>query len=61
MSHRTVYVQDEDGKLGFRIIFDSMYDNELVEDIKNLDILNMTPLDAMNALYNLQSKAKKLK
>ena len=41
--------------------FDSMYDNELVEDIKSLDILNMTPLDAMNALYNLQSKAKKLK
>ena len=41
--------------------FDSMYDNELVEDIKSLDILNMTPLDAMNALYNLHSKAKKLK
>lgn len=41
--------------------FDSVYENDLAEEIKNLDILNMTPLDAMNALYNLQSKAKKLK
>ncbi|MGL5751959.1 MAG: DNA mismatch repair protein MutS, partial [Paraclostridium sp.] len=41
--------------------FDVMNDNELLEDIKNLDILNMTPLDAINALYNLHSKAKKMK
>ena len=24
----------------------------------NLDLLNMTPLDAINALYSLQKKAK---
>ncbi|WP_270647248.1 DNA mismatch repair protein MutS [Paeniclostridium hominis] len=42
-----------------QISFDTIYDNDLINDIKNLDILNMTPLDAMNALYNLQSKAKK--
>ena len=44
-----------------QISFDTIYDNDLINDIKNLDILNMTPLDAMNALYNLQSKAKKIK
>ncbi|MDU1539658.1 MAG: DNA mismatch repair protein MutS [Paeniclostridium sordellii] len=44
-----------------QISFDTIYDNDLINDIKDLDILNMTPLDAMNALYNLQSKAKKIK
>ena len=30
----------------------------ILDEIKNLDILSMTPLDAMNALFNLQKKAK---
>ncbi|RDC48256.1 hypothetical protein DVA85_29865, partial [Acinetobacter sp. RIT592] len=42
-----------------QISFGSVYDESLVEEIKKLDILNMTPLDAMNALYSLQTKAKK--
>lgn len=41
-----------------QISFDNMDENKLVDEIINLDILNMTPLDAMNALYNLQKKAK---
>ena len=41
--------------------FTNVYDENLVDEIKKLDILNMTPLDAMNALYNLQNKAKKIK
>ncbi|WP_250673972.1 DNA mismatch repair protein MutS [Paraclostridium ghonii] len=44
-----------------QISFGSVYDENLVEEIKNLDILNMTPLDAMNALYSLQTKAKNVK
>ena len=31
---------------------------ELMSGIKNLDILSMTPLDAMNALFSLQKKVK---
>ena len=33
-------------------------DSKLEEDIKNLDILKMTPIDAMNYLYELKSKIK---
>lgn len=29
LSHKTVYIQDEEGKFGFRVVFDSMYDNRL--------------------------------
>lgn len=35
-------------------------DNSLKEDILSLDLMNMTPLQMVNELYNLQSKAKKL-
>ena len=33
-------------------------DNNILDEIKNLDILSMTPLDAMNALFSLQKKVK---
>jgi DNA mismatch repair protein MutS len=42
-----------------QISFDNIGGNDLAHEIINLDILNMTPLDAMNALYMLQKKAKK--
>ena len=41
-----------------QISFDAINHSNLNDEILNLDILNMTPLDAMNALYNLQKKAK---
>ena len=44
-----------------QISFDTINNNELVDDILGLDILTMTPLDAMNALFNLQRKAKEQK
>ena len=44
-----------------QISFDSINNNELVDEILSLDILTMTPLDAMNALFNLQKKAKEQK
>ena len=33
-------------------------DDNILDEIKNLDILSMTPLDAMNALFSLQKKVK---
>ena len=33
----------------------------LIEEIEKLDITHMTPIDAMNALYKLQQKAKEIK
>ncbi|GAA0236595.1 DNA mismatch repair protein MutS [Metaclostridioides mangenotii] len=44
-----------------QISFDNIdKDDELAKEISALDILNMTPLDAMSALYNLQKKAKEI-
>lgn len=45
-----------------QISFDIAKDNNInniLDEIKNLEILSMTPLDAMNVLFNLQKKAKK--
>jgi DNA mismatch repair protein MutS len=32
---------------------------EVLEELKSFDISTITPLDAMNALYRLQQKARK--
>ncbi len=32
--------------------------NEIEEEIKKIDLLNTTPLDAINILYNLKNKIK---
>ena len=39
----------------------SLFDHpsEIEKELKNMDILNMTPMEAMNALYKLVEKAKK--
>ncbi|RDY24257.1 DNA mismatch repair protein MutS [Romboutsia maritimum] len=41
-----------------QISFDNIIEDNLKQEIINLDILNMTPLDAMNALYSLHKKVK---
>ena len=33
---------------------------ELVEEIANLDVLSMSPMDALNALFLLREKARKI-
>lgn len=37
-------------------LFDTVSDNDIVEEIKQLDIGHMTPIDALNMLYKLQGK-----
>lgn len=37
-------------------LFDTVQDNDIVEEIRNLDMSHMTPMEAMNILYNLQNK-----
>lgn len=39
-------------------LFDTVQDNDIIEEIKNLDMSNLTPMEAMNILYNLQNKIK---
>ena len=39
-------------------LFDTTGDDTIIDEIRNIDIGNMTPLDALNKLYELQNKVK---
>ncbi|MBR2949679.1 MAG: DNA mismatch repair protein MutS [Lachnospiraceae bacterium] len=39
-------------------LFDTVKDEDVLEELKSVDITTMTPLDAMNTLYRLQNKLK---
>ena len=39
-------------------LFDTVKDDDIIEELKNIDIGNLTPLDALNKLYQLQNKVK---
>ncbi len=39
-------------------LFDTVKDDDILEELKGLDIGNLTPIDALNTLYKLQNKIK---
>ena len=39
-------------------LFDTVNNDDIIEDIKALDISNMTPIDSLNTLYKLQGRVK---
>ena len=39
-------------------LFDTVKDDDVLEELKNIDVGNMTPIDALNAIYRLQNKLK---
>ena len=39
-------------------LFDTVKDDDICQEIKELDVANMTPIDALNTLYKLQNKIK---
>ncbi|EEG75849.1 DNA mismatch repair protein MutS [[Clostridium] hylemonae DSM 15053] len=39
-------------------LFDTVKDDDVIAEIKNLDVSNLTPIDALNTLYQLQNKLK---
>ncbi len=39
-------------------LFDTVRDEDIANEIKELDLGNMTPIDALNTLYKLQNKVK---
>lgn len=39
-------------------LFDTVQDDDIIEEIRNIDIGNLTPMEAMNTLYNIQNKIK---
>jgi len=39
-------------------LFDTVKDDDVIKEIKELDLANLTPIDALNTLYQLQNKLK---
>ncbi len=39
-------------------LFDTVKDDDIIQEIRQMDLSNLTPIDAMNKLYQLQSKIK---
>ena len=39
-------------------LFDTVKDDDVLNELKEIDVTNLTPIDAMNTLYQLQNKLK---
>ncbi|WP_330512103.1 DNA mismatch repair protein MutS [Luxibacter massiliensis] len=39
-------------------LFDTVKDDDVLEELKNIDVANLTPVDALNMVYRLQNKLK---
>ena len=48
----------DDVDRGQMSLFDTISDEEIIEELKSLDCDNMTPVEALNAISMLQSKLK---
>ena len=39
-------------------LFDTVKDDDIITEIRDMDLGNMTPLEALNTIYRLQNKIK---
>ncbi len=39
-------------------LFDTVKDDDILKELKEIDIGNLTPIEALNTLYQLQNKLK---
>jgi len=39
-------------------LFDTVKDDDIIAELKEIDLGNLTPIDALNKLYQLQNKIK---
>jgi DNA mismatch repair protein MutS len=39
-------------------LFDTVKDDDIIEELKQIDVAQLTPIEALNTLYNLQNKLK---
>ncbi|MDO5406166.1 MAG: DNA mismatch repair protein MutS [Eubacteriales bacterium] len=56
-SHKPVPKPD-DVELSQLTLFDTVREDDIIEEIKGMELGNMTPIDALNTLYRLQTKLK---
>lgn len=48
----------DDVDLGQMSLFDTVKDEDILNELQEINISNLTPLDALNTLYRLQNKLK---
>ena len=48
----------DDVEMSQLTLFDTVREDDIIEELKNLELGNMTPIDALNTLYRLQTKLK---
>ena len=46
----------DDVDMGQMSLFDTVKDEDIIKELKEIDISTLTPLDALNTLYRLQNK-----
>ncbi|EJO5348811.1 DNA mismatch repair protein MutS [Clostridium botulinum] len=51
-------VKDEAAVNAFQINFEHIKKDKIIEEIKNIDVLNMTPMEGFNKLYDIIKKSK---
>ena len=39
-------------------LFDTVKDDDIIEELRSVDVGNLTPIEALNKLYELQNKVK---
>ena len=39
-------------------LFDTVRDEDVIKELQDIDVGNLTPIDALNVLYRLQTKLK---
>ena len=44
--------------LGQMSLFETVSDEDVLKELRDIDISNLTPLDALNTLYRLQTELK---
>ena len=48
----------DDVEMSQLTLFDTVREDDIIEELKNLELGNMTPIDALNTLYRMQTKLK---
>ena len=58
VSKRKPVKRTDEVEAGQLSLFDAMNNDTIIDEISQIDITAMTPMDALNTLYNLQNKIK---
>ncbi|MBE5895049.1 MAG: DNA mismatch repair protein MutS, partial [Lachnospiraceae bacterium] len=57
-NEKHIPIRYEEVELEQMSLFDTVKDEDILNELKEIDISNLTPMDAMNTLYRLQNKLR---